>query len=86
MADFLLGLCVLGRLTLLLGLCWLFGEKIQNVLLVFSLSEEVGRIDVVHLVLMESGYFHLDGILSLLFLERTQFLLELYPDGLGVSI
>lgn len=52
----------------------------------FALGEKVSRIDIVHLILVESSYLHLDGILSLLLLERSHLLLKLNSNGFGVSV
>lgn len=54
--------------------------------MILTLAEKISRIDVIHLVLMESGYLHLDGILSFLLLERPHLLLKLDSNGFGVSI
>lgn len=54
--------------------------------MILTLAEKISRIDIVHLVLMESGYLDLDGILSFLLLERPHLLLKLDSNGFGVGI
>ena len=48
--------------------------------------EELGRITVLQLILVEGGDFDLDGFLPLLLPKGVYILLELNLDGFGVRI
>lgn len=47
-------------------------------------SEKLLRIDIVHLVLVESGYLQLAGVFALFLSIWVEFLLKLNTDGTGM--
>ena len=63
----------------------LFGEEVEDVLFAFGPAEQIGGVDIFHLVFVESCDFHFHWIFALFLLERPScFLLKLYSYWLWV--